>query len=299
MRVEWVHPSWRDLVIDHLSSDHDARERFLHNCSVHGALLALSLAGGHGGERELPLLKHDTDWDALTDRLYTLVPELERAELLGLMDALALTIHDLSATPTAPEANALATAVLARLTTVWRTAREPIALPALEAWSTLAGGLSSKPEPPAISVTWAELLPTAAPQPTDGANLERFADWLTLGRTAHGLRPWTPCQTRLPWSHRAILHILEALEPDRPRYRTRRHRSCRAGSQPNPPGDPRSRRPRRQHPVQAHKQRVPLKHVLPQRTPTRTRPPDRESRRTTRPGGPLAPRPAGELSAPR
>lgn len=64
------------------------RERFLHNCSGHGALLALSLAGGHGGERELPLLKHDTDWDALTDRLYTLVPELEPAELLGRMVAL-------------------------------------------------------------------------------------------------------------------------------------------------------------------------------------------------------------------
>lgn len=140
MRVEWVHPSWRDLVIDHLSSDHDARERFLQHCSVHGALLALSLAGGHGGERELPLLKHDTDWDALTDRLYTLVPELEPAELLGLMDALALTIRNLSATPTAPEANALATAVLARLTTVWTTTRTPIALPALEGWFTLAGG---------------------------------------------------------------------------------------------------------------------------------------------------------------
>ena len=127
MRIAWVHPSWRDLVIDHLSSEPEARERFLRNCSVHGALLALSLGGGRRGKRELPLLQRDGDWDALTDRLYTLVPELEPAELLGLMDGLELTIHDLSGTPAAHEADALATAVLARLTTAWTTTRAPIA----------------------------------------------------------------------------------------------------------------------------------------------------------------------------
>lgn len=217
MRIAWVHPSWRDLVIDHLSSEDEARERFLRNCSVHGALLALSLGGGRRGERELPLLQRDADWDALTDRLYTLVPELEPAELLGLIDGLELTIHDLSGTPAALEADALATAVLARLTTVWRTAREPIALPALEAWFTLAGGLSTKPEPPAISVTWAELLPTAPPQPTDGANLERFADWLTLAELLMDYDPGLLARLGFPGrTERFCTRFLEALEPDRP-----------------------------------------------------------------------------------
>ena len=215
MRVEWVHPSWRDLVIDHLSSEDDARERFLHNCSVHGALLALSLAGGHGGERELPLLKRDTDWDALTDRLHTLVPELEPAELLGLIDALTLTIHDASGTPTAPEANALAAAVLARLTAVWTTTRTPIALPALEAWFTLAGRLFPKPEPPAIAVTWAELLPTAAPHPSDGASLERFADWLTLAALLVAHDPGLLADLGIPGhTERLCEHFLNTLEPD-------------------------------------------------------------------------------------
>ena len=216
MRIAWVHPSWRDLVIDHLSSEHAARERFLRNCSVHGALLALSLGGGRRGERELPLLQRDADWDALTDRLYTLVPELEPAELLGLIDGLKLTIHDLSDTPAELEVNALATAVLARLTTVWRTARAPIPLPALEAWFTLAGGLSSKPEPPAISVTWAELLPTAAPQPTDGGNVERFADWLTLAELLMDYDPGLLAGLGFPGhSERICARFLEALEPDR------------------------------------------------------------------------------------
>jgi hypothetical protein len=216
MRIAWVHPSWRDLVIDHLSSEHEARERFLRNCSVHGALLALSLGGGHRGERALPLLQHDGDWDALTDRLYTLVSEIEPAELLGLMDGLELAIHELGGTPAALEADALATAVLAQLTTVWTTARAPIPLPALEAWFTLAGGLSSKPGSPAISVTWAELLPTAAPQPTDGADLERFADWLTLAEFLMDYDLGLLARLGFPGqTERFCAHFLEALESDR------------------------------------------------------------------------------------
>ena len=216
MRIAWVHPSWRDLVIDHLSSEPEARERFLRNCSVHGALLALSLGGGRRGKRELPLLQRDGDWDALTDRLYTLVPELEPPELLGLMDCLELTIHDLSGTPAAHEADALATAVLARLATAWTTTRAPIPPPALEAWFTLAGGLSATPAPPAISVTWAELLPTTAPQLTDGPSLERFADWLTLADLLMDYDPGLLAGLGFPGdSEQFCARLLEALESDR------------------------------------------------------------------------------------
>jgi hypothetical protein len=180
VRVAWVHPSWRDLVIDHLSSDRGARERFLRNCSIHGVLLALSLAGGVTGDRELPLLRCDADWDALTDRLYDLVPELEPAELVDLMDALQVTIRDVQGTSSQTEADALASAALARVRSLWTSARTPIPVIALETWLTLAAQLSSKPEPPAIAITWAELLPTAAPNLSEAASLEHFADWLTV-----------------------------------------------------------------------------------------------------------------------
>ena len=76
---------------------------------------------------------------------------------------------------------------------------------AVEAWFTLAGGLSCKTEPPAISVTWAELLPAAAPQPTDAANLERFADWLTLAELLMDYDPDLLARLGFPWSDRAIL----------------------------------------------------------------------------------------------
>jgi hypothetical protein len=45
---------------------------------------------------------------------------------------------------------------------------------------TLGKRLSPTPAPPTIAITWAELLPGSAPDFSDRASLERFADWLTL-----------------------------------------------------------------------------------------------------------------------
>src|SRR5207248_11100750 len=71
--VTWVHPSWRDLVIEQLGADQGKRETFLRNSSLDGLLLAVSTAGGAEGARELPLIRGDSDWDALADRLAELV----------------------------------------------------------------------------------------------------------------------------------------------------------------------------------------------------------------------------------
>src|SRR6185437_13150817 len=73
VRVAWVHPTWRDLVIERLAADAELRHRFLGRCGPHGVVLALSTGGGARGERRLPLLRDDKDWDAVGDRIYALV----------------------------------------------------------------------------------------------------------------------------------------------------------------------------------------------------------------------------------
>lgn len=87
-----VHPSWRDLVIDELRDDPAARLRFLGSCGVHGVTLALSLQGGAGGERSLPLLANDRDWDQLGDRLSMILRELEDQELARVLLALGAAL---------------------------------------------------------------------------------------------------------------------------------------------------------------------------------------------------------------
>jgi hypothetical protein len=189
MRVEWVHPSWRDLVIGRLKSDARARREFIQRAGVHGAVLALSTAGGSAGERRLPLIGADEDWDALTDRLYRLIPEIEPAELVMVLTALAETIDDLGGTEAVGEARALARAALSRATSLWDAAHAPIPLLALDAWVALARRIKPRPSLPDLSITWVELLPARAPELDDGGSLERFAEWLWLCQLLSGYDP--------------------------------------------------------------------------------------------------------------
>jgi hypothetical protein len=184
MRVVWVHPSWRDLVIDRLAGDPAARRHFLSRCGVHGVVLALSVASGATGDRRLPLLIDDRDWDTLTDRLYTLAGGLELGEMTTVLTALLVAIDDLGEGHAGLEARALALTALTRIADGWDGARAPVALAALDAWLALADRLRPKPllPPVALAVTWAELLPVRLPEPGDREALERFADWLELCR---------------------------------------------------------------------------------------------------------------------
>jgi hypothetical protein len=167
VRVDWIHPSWRDLVIDALANDPDARRRFLRRCGVDGAALALSSAGGAAGERRRPLLVDDADWDALGDGLHAYCGGLDEREAIPLLNVLADIELD-------PESEALTRLVLARLG--W--AGKAVGVDALEAWFAVVQRLERRPEPPAVAMTWLELEPDAAPSTPQ--ELERFADWLRL-----------------------------------------------------------------------------------------------------------------------
>lgn len=193
-----MHPTWRDLVIDRLAADVDARRRFLARCGVHGAVLALSVGGGAAGERRLPLMGGDEDWDAVGDRLYALAPELEPPELLALLTALTLAIEDLrQARPPGSgravvEVRALARIVLARVKRLWDDAGEPIALPLLESWLGLSKLLVPTEMPPSLAATWTDLLPVRVPAPDDVPEVQRLGDWLVLCELLGAFLPGLP-----------------------------------------------------------------------------------------------------------
>jgi hypothetical protein len=167
MRVDWVHPSWRDLVIESLASNPEERRLFLSRCGVDGAAVALSSKGGAAGERDRPLLREDADWDALGDGLHHLCADLDEAEATRLLNVLAEADDG-------TELRALQQLVLRRLG--W--SGKALSVDAIGAWSALAAQLDLRPAPPAIAMTWLELEPAAAPETPD--ELGRMADWLRL-----------------------------------------------------------------------------------------------------------------------
>jgi hypothetical protein len=180
--VTWVHPSWRDLVIDRLARDPDARRTFLERCSLDGLLLGLSVGGGASGGRRFPLLVADGDWDTAARRLRELMPTLEDAQLVRLLAALDAAAQAPSDARVHAEARALSERCLAatRQQLDARATPTPVAL--LEHWYTLADRLGGGFASPRLAPTWIELAPRESADTSSVADLVRTEDWLRLAR---------------------------------------------------------------------------------------------------------------------
>lgn len=207
--VTWVHPSWRDLVIDELAADEHARGNFLRACSIQGAALALSTAGGNAGERTLPLLHHDSDWDAVGDRLATLVPQLQPPETTLILEAIAEAIQ-YAPEAARPELNALASETLHRLSHAWQAASTPVPSGLLSVWFALAAALPQPPPTPiaAIAASWIELLPADASDLTAAAQIVALDDWLALAELLIDNAPETLRRFGFPDAQTATLEMI-------------------------------------------------------------------------------------------
>ena len=73
--IDWIHPSYRDLVIQELASDEESAQLFLDKCSIHGIQLAISVAGGASGKNQFPLMSNKKHWETLRRRSVTLIRE--------------------------------------------------------------------------------------------------------------------------------------------------------------------------------------------------------------------------------
>jgi hypothetical protein len=185
--VTWVHPSWRDLVIDELIQDRAARQVFLRSSSIDGILLAVSTAGGSAGERLLPLLRDDGDWDALADGLAVVIPELDEPDLTRLF--VSLTEAKVAMPGNHRELDALAGYVLQQVARVWNREQAVIPVGSLASWFELAAGLPEQPALPELAATWIELLPTERIDPRSASDLARLDDWTALAQL---LQEWAP-----------------------------------------------------------------------------------------------------------
>jgi hypothetical protein len=85
--VDWIHPSYRDLVIEELIQESALRNTFLRRASLEGVKLAVSDSGGQYGTRRMPLIRSAESWDVLEERCLSLVVsdvgDREVLEILG------------------------------------------------------------------------------------------------------------------------------------------------------------------------------------------------------------------------
>ena len=84
--VRWIHPSYRDLVIDQVSEDMALRKLLLSNMGLNGMKLALSDVGGAAGARRWPLLETPEDWTLIRARCEELIQSLSLPEVIVILE---------------------------------------------------------------------------------------------------------------------------------------------------------------------------------------------------------------------
>jgi hypothetical protein len=182
--IDWVHPSWRDLVIEQLRADDSARQRFIAHCGIDGVTLALSQEGGRSGERSLPLLETDTDWDCLGDRMAGIVRELEPRDLSRLLLTLDAALDSTRDPTQLREAENLAVHLLEATRRMWNQAGEALPAFLLGAWFRVSKHLADDMERPTVSTTWVELHPGFSfIEHPDRDELLRTDEWLAFAQT--------------------------------------------------------------------------------------------------------------------
>ena len=181
--VTWVHPSWRDVAIDALADDAEERQRFLHACEVDGLALALSVAGGAAGERSLPLLRSDADWDALADRLHDVLRYGRDEDVVRLLDVLETAL----AAPLGERAEAEVVALAEHALDMAGRRLDEVAPPApvelLVGWLELGTAVGQAEVHPAVVAAWIELVPTEHTDLDDPEERRRNEAWARLARS--------------------------------------------------------------------------------------------------------------------
>jgi len=184
--IDWMHPSWRDLVIEQLVTDDNARQHFLKNCGLPGFLLALSVAGGATGTRAMPLLCRREDWSALSHA----APDVLRsgndasAKILASLYAALTTLSGIYSI-TSPM-GAFANHVLAVLRELWGNNQQQPSAVELERYYAVSQALQPLPPGPNLEPIWTRSYKAANKQAAGFKTDERWPEladvlnWLNL-----------------------------------------------------------------------------------------------------------------------
>jgi hypothetical protein len=145
--------------------------------------LALSQEGGIEGERSLPLLVTDTDWDLLVDRVAQLLHDLPDPDLARMLIALREVLAGGLERSQAREARSLAESVLKGARRSWEEHARPLPGFLVEAWYVLDARMYEHVESPPLAVTWGELHPgSLLLDKLDLLELSRADEWLSLAQ---------------------------------------------------------------------------------------------------------------------
>lgn len=215
--VEWVHPSVRDLVIDHLMEDARARRDFLTKSGIDGLMLALSSAGGAEGERQFPLMHGDKEWEQLKRRLTELAngDAVESHWLLALASDTARLSESADAR-TAGRLREVTRLILGQLRERWSADAKALPVHNLRELRRIGQSLAAPVELPDVVPTWNALVAQVdAGRGFIDDRLSVAEEWLDLANLLESYDPELLSRLSFPEQHFDRLEgIVEMVEEE-------------------------------------------------------------------------------------
>jgi hypothetical protein len=153
--VDWIHPSYRDLVIDELAADSDLRTQFLKRASIEGLKLAVSDTGGRAGLRRLPFVQSIESWDLLRERALVIVRELDQDR--DLLEILTSAAKGSNSTSLGRSWEGLISSVCSGVKAKWDASARRLKAGDLAAFRGARSVINSNQDIPEILGTWLSL----------------------------------------------------------------------------------------------------------------------------------------------
>jgi len=157
-RIDWTHPSYKDLVIDELLSDSFLHMQFMQAMPLEDVKLAISDTGGAAGNRSLPLMTSEASWQLLFERCSKLSKELAPYNAANLLRFLVNAVTSAHSQENKQKLVNILEHVCEECRNKWDEAGVALREYELSAYCEASVLISTLPPMPKLNATWADIV---------------------------------------------------------------------------------------------------------------------------------------------
>jgi len=194
-RLDWIHPSFKDLVIEELSRYPRIRDTFLKVMSMPGLRIAISTSGGPEGRRVFPFLISKQNWEVFRKRCISIAANASQDEIASLLLVLTDAHSNAPNDKTRLQAERIIEETCSKVRTRWDSQGTAISSDALSAYCEAGRRLVEMPDLPTIGLSWREKESRVRKELHEiesiySLDLGHVYDWARFARIVMDFEPW-------------------------------------------------------------------------------------------------------------
>ena len=156
--VDWIHPSYRDLIIEELARDLPRQRKFIRRASPAGLKLAISESGGQSGQRRFPLMTSEECWIDLRNRAAEIIHQGNARTGGELIEAFSSALRESSSKETRNRIEAQVQFLCKETEEAWRNPELEMDAEPLRSYIEACHAVGRTPLLPMLQNVWATYL---------------------------------------------------------------------------------------------------------------------------------------------